>query len=433
MKIILAVNTLGSFVSHRRGLYLKLRETNEVKVILPNSEDHVAALREIPQSSLLSLPMTRKGTNPWSELRAILGYFRLYREQRPELVHHFTIKPVIYGTLAARLAGVPVIVNSITGLGYVFTSTTLKARVLGVLVKLLYRLCFASSRVRVIFQNVDDRDFFVDHGILKKSRCFLVQGSGVDVHRFTPNTGNPANPANHLQVTTTTALPKTIPQNTPETTPNITQNTAPDNIPKIFLASRLLIEKGIFEFMAAVQILKQKKLNFEVVIAGDIDPGNPGSVSRAQVDEWRKLNLATFLGFRTDMVEILQSVDIACLPSYREGLPMALLEAMAAGKPVVTTDAPGCRATVGFVEPGPGVTVETLAGHPSGLVGTNGILVAVKDSVTLAAALEKLILEPSVRLSMGRESRKRAVDLFSTEKITSEIIKIYGRASIERL
>lgn len=412
MKIILAVNTLGSFISHRRGLYLKLREANEVKVILPNSEDHVAALREIPQNCLLTLAMTRKGTNPLSELRAILGYFRLYREQRPELVHHFTIKPVIYGTLAARLAGVPVIVNSITGLGYVFTSTTLKAQVLGVLVKLLYRLCFASSRVRVIFQNGDDRDFFVDQGILQKDRCFLVQGSGVDVHRFSPN------PDNHYQGIASQAISQAIPKTTP----------------KIFLASRLLIEKGIFEFMEAVQILKQKKLNFEVIIAGDIDPGNPGSVSRAQVDEWRNLNLATFLGFRTDMAEILDSVDIACLPSYREGLPMALLEAMAAGKPVITTDAPGCRAIVGFVGDsyrvtGARMTVDALDGLSAGRVGTNGILVPVKDSATLAAALEMLILEPSLRRSMGKESRKRAVDLFSTEKITSEIILIYGLTS----
>jgi hypothetical protein len=179
MKIILAVNTLGSFLSHRRGLYLKLRETNDVRVILPDSEDHHAAQKEISSHCLLSLPMTRKGINPLAELRAILGYFKLYRKHRPDLVHHFTIKPVIYGTLAARLAGVPIIVNSITGLGYVFTSQTLKARVLGLLVKNLYRLCFASSRVRIIFQNTDDRDFFISQGILDKARCFWLKDQGL--------------------------------------------------------------------------------------------------------------------------------------------------------------------------------------------------------------------------------------------------------------
>ncbi len=372
MKIILAVNTLGSFLSHRRGLYLKLRETNDVRVILPDSEDHNAAQKEISSHCLLSLPMTRKGINPLAELRAILGYFRLYRKHRPDLVHHFTIKPVIYGTLAARLAGIPIIVNSITGLGYVFTSQTLKARVLGLLVKNLYRLCFASSRVRIIFQNTDDRDFFISQGILDKARCFLVEGSGVDVHRFLPN------PKKQDEVTA----------------------------PRILLASRLLIEKGIFEFMDAVKMLKHKNLKFEAVIAGDVDPGNPGSISEEQVQEWRNLKLATFLGFRKDMAEILASVDIACLPSYREGLPMAILEAMAAGKPIVTTDAPGCRATVA--------------------AGINGFLVPIKNAEMLAAALEKLILDSELRLSMGKESRKRALDLFSAERVTSEIVKIYG-------
>ncbi len=369
MKIILAVNTLGSFISHRRGLYLKLRESHDVQVILPDSEDPTAALKEIPSPSLLGIPMTRKGINPLAELRAIVAYYRLYSENKPDLVHHFTIKPVIYGSLAARLAGVPKIVNSITGLGFVFTSNSLKAKVLGVLVKNLYRFCFASSRVRVIFQNEDDRSFFIRHHIIRQDRCFLVQGSGVDIYKFTPSTVH-------------------------------------NSIPKILLASRLLIEKGIFEFMDAIQILKQKDLKFEAVIAGDIDPGNPGSISESQINEWKHSNIANFLGFQKEMVSILKSADIACLPSYREGLPMALLEAMAAGKPIVTSNAPGCRATV--------------------KEGSNGFLVPIKNAQALADALEKLISNSELCKKMGQESRKMAVELFSTEKITAEIMKVYG-------
>jgi glycosyltransferase involved in cell wall biosynthesis len=372
MKIILAVNTLGSFISHRRGLYLKLREIHDVRVILPDSEDHRAAQLEVPSPKLLSIPMTRKGINPWAELRAIVAYYQQYRKNTPDLVHHFTIKPVIYGTLAARLAGVPKIVNSITGLGFVFTSNSLKAKLLGILVKNLYHFCFSSQKVRVIFQNTDDRDFFIQHQILQKNRCFLVEGSGVDVHKFMPS-------------------------------PH--RNTLNPSAPKIFLASRLLIEKGVFEFMEALKILKHKGLDFEAVIAGDIDPGNPGSISESQLMEWKKLGIATFLGFQKDMISILKSIDIACLPSYREGLPMALLEAMAAGKPIVTTDAPGCRATVQN--------------------STNGFLVPIKDAPALAAALEKLILDPVLREAQGVASRKLSVELFSTEKITTEIIKIY--------
>jgi len=368
MKIILAVNTLGSFISHRRGLYLKLREAHDVQVILPNSEDHNAAQKEIPADKLLSIPMTRKGTNPFAELLAIVAYYQQYKKNSPELVHHFTIKPVIYGTIAARLAGVPKIVNSITGLGFVFTSNTLKAKVLGFVVKNLYRFCFSSPKVKVIFQNLDDRDFFIKHKIIQQERCFLVEGSGVDVHKFTPSDSN-----------------------------NLT--------PKILVVSRLLIEKGIFEFIEAVQALKAKGLQFEAAIAGDIDPGNPGTFSEEQVQEWQKNGAVQFLGYQSDMVALLKTCDIACLPSYREGLPMALLEAMAAGKPIVTTDAPGCKATVRD--------------------GRNGFLVPAKSVQPLAEALGKLIADSSLRKTMGDESRKLAVELFSKERITSEIMKIY--------
>lgn len=371
MKIILAVNTLGSFISHRRGLYLKLKESHEVRVILPTSENHQAAQKEIPAAHLLAIPMSRKGINPLAELAAIVAYYQQYRENKPELVHHFTIKPVIYGTLAARWAGVPKIVNSITGLGFVFTSSSLKAKILGVVVKNLYRFCFSSQKVRVIFQNSDDRDFFIKHRIIKQERCFLVEGSGVDVHKFMP-------------------VPKPV------------LNT----VPQIFLASRLLIEKGIFEFIEALKLLKQKNLQFQAVIAGDIDPGNPGTISEAQLEEWKSSGIASFLGFQKDMVLLLKSADIACLPSYREGLPMSLLEAMSAGKPLVTTDAPGCRATVRERK--------------------NGFLVPMKDPQALAEALEKLLVNPALREQMGAESRKMAVEFFSTEKITSEIIKVYN-------
>lgn len=368
MKIILAVNTLGSFISHRRSLYLKLRDEHQVKVLLPDSEDHNAAQKEIQREELLKFAMSRKGMNPLAELHSIWALYQHYKTQKPDLVHHFTIKPVIYGTLAARWAGVPRIVNSITGLGFVFTSTSPKARVLGLLVKNLYRFCFASKKVRVIFQNEDDRDFFLSNGILQNQRCFLVEGSGVDTQKYTPVSRDP-------------------------------------QTPRILLPSRLLIEKGVFEFMEAVQTLKQKGLHFEAVVAGEADPGNPGSVSEAQVQSWKKAGLATFLGFQKDMVSVLNSVDIACLPSYREGLPMALLEAMAAGKPIVTTDAPGCRSVI--------------------REGQNGFLVPPKTSRPLADVLEKLILNAELRSRMGEASRRFAVELFSKEKITAEIIKVY--------
>jgi glycosyltransferase involved in cell wall biosynthesis len=372
MKIIIAVNTLGSFLSHRRGLYLRLRQEHDVRVILADSENPDAAAKVITASQILTLPLSRKGTNPLAELRTIVAYYQHYIRQRPDLVHHFTIKPVIYGTLAARLAKVPRIVNSITGLGYVFTSKTLKARALGMLVKNLYRFCFASPRVRVIFQNTDDRDFFIQEKILAAENCFLVEGSGVDVGKFAP--AAVSNP-----------------------------------VPTVFLAARLLIEKGLFEFVDALRLLRARGCPFDAIVAGDIDPGNPGSVSENQFQQWKDSGLAQFLGHQTDMVGLLKKIDIACLPSYREGLPMSLLEAMAAGKPIVTTDVPGCRSTVKF----------------AGEQQRNGFLVPVKDPVALADALEKLLRDPALCKRMGDHSRELAVTQFSTDKITSEIAKIY--------
>ncbi len=369
MKIILAVNTFSSFLSHRRALYLKLKEKHDVEVILPDSEDPKVVHKDLPPASWLKIALSRKGVHPFQEFLTILAFYRYYRRDQPELVHHFTIKPVIYGTLAARWAGVPRIVNTITGMGYVFTAKSSQAKVLGWLIRHLYRLCFASPKVKVIFQNQDDFDFFIQNGILQRNQAFLVEGSGVDIQKFTPPTD--------LQT----------------------------RVPRILLAARLLVEKGIFEFMEAVQILKAKGLQFEALVAGNSDPGNPGSVSEEQIQAWRQSDLATFLGFQQDMVSLLNSVDIACLPSYREGVPMSLLEAMAAGKPIVTTDAPGCR-----------VTVQNER---------NGYLVPPRDGTLLARALEKLILDPQLRQKMGQESRQMAVGCFSQEKILSEILKIY--------
>lgn len=368
MKILMTVNTLGSFISHRRGLYLKLREEHQVSVVLPASEDQNAAQKVIFSQELIQFPMSRKGMNPLAELRSIFALYRIYKTQKPDLVHNFTIKPVIYGTIAARLAGVPKIVNSITGLGFVFTSNSKKAKILSFLVKNLYRFCFDSPKVKVIFQNADDREFFLKKNIIAADSGYLVEGSGVDVNKYVPSE----------------------PQN---------------RIPKIFVASRLLIEKGIFEFMEALQILKQRGISFEALIAGDTDPANPGSISESQIKTWQESGIAHFLGFQKDMVSLLSSIDIACLPSYREGLPMSLLEAMAAGKPVVTTDAPGCRATIRD--------------------GRNGFLVPPKSALSLAEALEKLIVAPELRAKMGKESRILAIDLFSREKVTAEIINIY--------
>jgi glycosyltransferase involved in cell wall biosynthesis len=287
---------------------------------------------------LIPLEVSRKGMHPWQELKSLLGLIRVLRGLRPDLLHNIAQKPVLYGTLAARLTGVRAVVNGVAGMGWLFTSNAPRARLVRSLVGGAYRALLAAPNVRVLVQNPDDQ---AQVRQLTGVTPVRLPGSGVDVSRFVPG-GEPPEPV------------------------------------MVVLASRMLWDKGVGDFVAAARLLRQRGSTARFVLVGTPDPGNPASVSEDQLIDWQQEGCIEWWGYRADMPEVLAQAHIACLPSYyREGLPKFLIEAAAAGLPLVTTDATGCREAV----------------NP----GVNGLLVPPHDPAALAEGLEQLLTDAERR------------------------------------
>lgn len=367
MKIILFANTDWYLYNFRLALAKELRnQGHEVILLSPPGDFHERLKAQ--GFSWISFPLSRQGTNPFKELRTLYHLIRVYQQVGPHIVHHFTIKPVIYGSIAAHVMKIPGIINSITGLGHLFIDSSLGARILLWLAKWLYR--FSLRRTQVIFENPEDRKVFIQNKFIKPEQSHLIPGTGVDVDRFQP-----------------------------------TKKTS--EIPLVLFSSRLLATKGLGEFIDAVRNLKQKGIQARFAIAGTVDPGNPASIQQGQLDSWKQEALAEWWGWQDDMPATLAKADIFCLPSYREGVPNALLEACASGIPIVTTDVPGCRDVVKH--------------------GVNGVLVAPRDSLALANALELLLTNPALRSTMGKAGRDIALDQFSLSHIISKNLGVYNQ------
>ncbi len=320
----------------------------------------------------LELNMSRP-ISPLADLRALPRWIGLYRHTKPELVHHFTTKCVVYGTLAARLARVPAIVNTVSGLGFVFGSETLAARLIRPPLRLALRCVLGAQRVRVLFQNEDDRSAFQEPGVVPPARGRLVPGSGVDLERFRPDPGRTGQPVRFL------------------------------------MACRLLWDKGVAEFVEAARHLRARGSDAEFVIAGAPDAGNPRSVPEAQLTAWARQGVVEWLGHRDDMDRLLRKVDAVVLPTaYREGIPRILLEAAATGLPIVTADAPGCRDAVSD--------------------GDNGILVPARDVPSLVAAMDRLTGDELLRHRMGAAGRVRAERRFDVAQVADAVIETYQAA-----
>lgn len=321
----------------------------------------------------------RGGLNPFREFMTILELYRIFKRQKFDLVNTFTIKPNIYGALAGKLAGVPIIINHVTGLGYIYTDNSLKAKILRLISSLLYRISFKIAK-KVIFQNRDDAEDLKN--LIDIHKSLVIGGTGVNVKYFSPNNKNKVKVYN---------LKKEL---------SIRENTI-----VITLIARLLFHKGIKEVVEAAPLLTKKYRNLLFLIVGGIDKGNPGAITEDFLLESRKNPYIRFLGERDDIKEVLTLTDIYTLPSYREGIPRTVLEAMAMCKPIVTTYAPGCRQTVEE--------------------GKNGFLVPVKDSYALASALERLILNKNLREKMGKASREKVLREFSDEVVVKNVLSLY--------
>ncbi|MEW8507349.1 MAG: glycosyltransferase family 4 protein [Candidatus Thiodiazotropha sp.] len=368
--IMFVVNDPGFFLSHRLPLALAARDQGyEVCIATPPGD----GVEQIKAAGLQyrRVTLSRSGANPLLELWTIWSLYKLYRELQPLIVHHVTIKPVLYGTLAARLANVSAVVNAISGLGFVFLARGWFSAMARSAVLTSYRWLFSRKRLWVIVQNRDDYDYLLEKECLSQDKIELIRGSGVDVDQFV-----------------------TEPED--------------DGLPVVVLPGRMLWDKGVGEFVEAAQMLHGMGIEARFVLVGGIDPSNPESVPVVRLAEWAREGDVEWWGNRQDMPSIYKLAHIVCLPSYREGLPKVLLEAAAAGRPIVTTDVPGCREVV--------------------IEEKNGLLVPARQSRPLADALRRLITNPQLRHSMGHRARVMAEAEFSIQQVVERHLDIYRRA-----
>ena len=371
MKAVLFANTDWYLFNFRLPLARRLQASGfDVLLVSPpgayGCRLQEAGLRWQP------LPMDRRSLNPFRELRLLAHLVRLYRRERPDIVHHFTIKCVVYGAIAAALAGVPARVNAVAGLGYVFTNGAPKARMLRPFVRALMGWAIGGKRSRLVLQNTDDVVAFEGSRIADPRKIRLIKGSGVDTLRFRPA----AEPV----------------LNAPNT--------------RVLLSSRLLWDKGIAEYVEAARALRDAALPIRFLLAGAPDPGNPASIPQAQLDAWAAEGVVELLGQVDDMPALLARTDIAVLPSYREGLPKSLIEAAACALPLITTDVPGCRDVVSD--------------------GEDGLLVPVRDALALSAAIRALHDDPQWARQLGRAARARALAEFDERIVISRTLDVYA-------
>ncbi len=365
MKVILVANIGFTITNFRSELIQKFIDRGDtVKVICSKEDDFNNALLDLG-IELIQVDMDRKGMNPFTDLKTCYQFSRIFKKEKPDLILNYTIKPVIFSSLAAHFSCKAKVASFITGLGYVFIGDGFKKKVLRSIVKLFYRTAL-SINFRVFFQNIDDQDLFVSNKMVHQDKTVLINGSGVNLNKF-------------KSTTSTIKMDKSF-----------------------AFVGRLLKDKGIGELIDAIRIIKKSYPDANFHLCGDTD-NNPASFSKSDVANWIKEGLVTHTVFTDDVKRYLSNKEVFILPSYREGTPRSTLEAMAMGMPVITTDVPGCRETV-------------KEGH-------NGLKVRVKDAVDLANAIETLINDPILRQKMGINSLELAQERYDVHKVNDSIFK----------
>ncbi|WP_198024844.1 glycosyltransferase family 4 protein [Bradyrhizobium sp. Cp5.3] len=314
--------------------------------------------------------MRRSGRNPFRELASIAELVALYRSHRPSIVHHVAMKPVLYGSIAARLAGVAAIVNNVAGLGFVFSSKAVYAQTLRRVIVPLLRFALSQRQALTIVQNRDDARVLADEIGVAPDKIRLVKGSGVDLAQFS----------------------------------QARQEGSP---PIVLLASRMIKEKGVEDFVQAAALLRKSNVAARFVLAGAPDPENPHSIPEAVLRQYHEVGLVEWWGHCDNIPEIIREAAIVCLPTtYGEGIPKTLIEAAAGECPIVTYDVPGCREIV--------------------TDGVNGRLVPAGDVGQLAQALAQLVADPEQRRRMGAQGRKLVQAEFSQEIVVAQTLAIYS-------
>lgn len=368
-KIMLIGSMAESLVAFRgRLLEEMVRLGHEVVACAPEGSDSLRDKLTKIGVRYQSLPLSRTGLNPLQDLRSLWYFTRIFQSHRPDVVLSYTIKPIVYGSLGAKLAGVKTISSMITGCGSAFSSETLSQRLFSRLARSLYGLGLSSNRV-VFFQNPDDLRMFIERRIITESNHpTLINGSGVDLDFYSP-----------------APFPDTV---------------------TFLLVARLLRAKGIGYYADAAKRLKARYPQAKFVLVGWMDNSSRGMPS-AEVDHWVSQGWIDYLGPCADVRPVIAAASVYVLPSfYGEGVPRSILEAMAMGRPIITTDSPGCRETVRS--------------------GTNGYLVPMHDSVQLADTMERFIVNPASIPAMGAASRRLAEEKFDVREVNRTILQSLG-------
>lgn len=367
MKIIIVTNTSWNIYNFRLPLVRHLKAMGHtVHAAAPNDEYSQLLAEEIEKLHYISL--NRKGTNPFEDYKLYRDLKKLYKQTQPDLIIHYTIKPNIYGTLAAKACKIPCI-NNVTGLGTVFLHNNIS----NTIAKKLYAYSFQFAE-KVIFQNNDDLELFVKEKLCAAETATVIPGSGVDVNHFIQN------------------------------------KTEPKSTFTFAFVGRLLFDKGVVELIEAIRLLKKESINFNFLIAGKVETEAKLGVNEDTISQWEKEGLVDYRGIVKDIKSFLGEVDCVVLPSYREGNPRALLEAASMSLPMVATNVTGCKEVV--------------------VNGENGYLCEVKNSDSLALALKKIVSLPlNEYLSFGKMGRERVVNHFSEEIIIKKYEAIIAEAT----
>ena len=373
MKVLMVGNSDWGMYNFRSHLATALLAQGVELVLLCPEGPYSARLRESGHR-VLDWHLRRGSLRPIAEIRALVHLVWLYRKERPDVVHHFTIKPNIYGSIAALVARVPRVLNTWTGLGYTFSDARL-AKVLRVFLLPLMRLIHRSARVWTIFETEHDRQTFLRLGVAEHRRTAVVIDSGVDISRFAPRASRADGP------------------------------------PLVLMAARLLHAKGVAELVKAAGLLRERGIQVRTLIAGAPDPGNPGSFNDEEVARMHRDGCAEFLGHVEDMPGLLGEADIAVLPTYYdEGVPFFLLEAAASGLPLIAADIEGSRMIVRS--------------------GVNGLIVPARDPEALADAIATLVSDPALRTRMGAASREIAIREFEQSQVAEHYWDVYRTVGV---
>ncbi len=372
MKILVVGGVARSLVNFRGALLrrLVLSGHDVIAASAPGSDDVTSELGAM-QVRFYPIPLLRARISPLADVKAFISLLFLIRREKPDFIFAYTAKPVVYSGFAALLRRRIKIYSLISGLGYSFGNGSFNQIIIGNIVKRLYRFSLLNS-AGIFFQNTDDRDEFYRYDLLRKNcPVTVINGSGVDLQKFT-----------------VTPLPGGV---------------------SFLLIARLLIDKGIREYVAAARVLRKRYPHVNFRLAGYLDV-NPSSISSGELQGWQVEGVIEYLGELSDVRPALDAAMVYVLPSYREGTPRTVLEAMAMGRPVITSDAPGCRETV--------------------VPGENGFLVPVRSVEALVAAMERFIHEPELAVAMGKASRRIARDKYDVHKVNAVIIQAMGLNSV---